>query len=135
MFCYSLATKRKSGELFFLEIAPELFSQSSFTLDNAPRAFEKFPVLILRDAVQPSPPSVLTRPCAIVIRCHGKRSSSSKVLTRRLEIALVASQDRGETITWPVGDAQAVLTEPRTIPAWGAGSPPALPEAHAGEKV
>ena len=132
-----LSNKRKFEELFFLEIALELFLWSAFTLDSVPRASEKFPLLIVRNAFWLLPPSVLTLVQSSV-HCHGKYNITFKIFICRLKIPIVAShslnQDITETITWPVIGAQPVfnaafahtvheeLTDPSTLPEAFAGS-------------
>lgn len=107
-YCYVLlflSNKRKFEDLFFLEITLELFLWSSFTLDSGPWAFEKFPLLMLRNAFWLLPLSALTLVQSF-IQCHGKCNITFKILICRLRMAVVASHslnhDVYKPLTWPV---------------------------------
>lgn len=114
-----LSNQRKSEELFLLEIALELFLWSSFTLDRVPRASEKFPLLILRNAFWLLPPSALTL-VQCFSHCHGKCSITFKIWIPWLKIAVVASHDLNrdiqKIITWPLTGAQPIFMKPLIMP-------------------
>lgn len=95
-----LSNKRKFEELFFLTITPELFLWPSFTLDSAPWASEKFPLLILQNAFCLLPLSVLTLVQSL-LHSHRKCNATFKTQICRLKIPIVVSHSISLMYTRP----------------------------------